>query len=67
MPFFHKPFIKYIAVTEFITMFLFCTFLNKVMPPILSVVYKMNEGRWEGERVPERIGNKQLVIHQLEM
>lgn len=48
-------------------MFLFCTFLNKVMPPILSVVYKMNEGRWEGERVPEWIGNKQLVIHQLEM
>ena len=40
-------------------MFLFCTFLNKVMPPILSVVYKRNEGRWEGEKVSEGKGNKQ--------
>lgn len=40
-------------------MFLFCTFLSKVMPPILSVVYKMNEGRWEGERAPGGNSNKQ--------
>ena len=39
-------------------MFLLCTFLNKVMPPILSVVYKRNEERWEGE-VSEGKGNKQ--------
>lgn len=29
------------------------------MAPILSVVYKMNEGRWEGERVPGGNSNKQ--------
>lgn len=40
-------------------MFPFCTFLNKVMPPILSVVYKRNEGKWEGERVPGGNSNKQ--------
>lgn len=40
-------------------MFLFCTFLNKVMPPILSVVYKMNGGSWEGERAPGGNSNKQ--------
>lgn len=40
-------------------MFLFCTFSNKVVPPILSVVYKMNEGRWEGERALGGSSNKQ--------
>ena len=40
-------------------MLLFCTFLNKVMPPILSVVYIVNEGRWEGEKVTGGNGNKQ--------
>jgi hypothetical protein len=39
-------------------MLLFCTFLSKVMAPILHVVYKMNEGRWEGRRLPEGNSNK---------